>query len=149
VQYKIQQISEVKAPRSWKTRNGQGYTAYKVMLEGVDSPVEISIADDKAVVVGAAVDGELKNGEFGKSLVEWRPRKGGFQARDDDAIKAQWAIGQAVSLFIHGVDDKFTDIEKNAKDFFQMVDRVKQKEAHSPIDTVFPDSETITIPEGF
>lgn len=56
--------------------------------------------------------------------------KGGYQ-RDDNAIKAQWAIGQAINLASVKMDkDKITMpvIEKYAKELFATVSRVKGEE---------------------
>lgn len=52
---------------------------------------------------------------------EWQPR-------DDDAIRAQWAIGQAVSVY----KDKLDEVEALAKSLFKMVDRVKSSEPAKP-----------------
>ena len=45
-------------------------------------------------------------------------------SRDDEAIKAQWAIGQAVA-WCSAHDLESAAIEPQAKEFFKMIDRVK------------------------
>lgn len=55
-------------------------------------------------------------------------RTGGFQPKDEAAIRAMWAIGQAVS-YIEGDTEPDTAIEKTATFFFHMVDRVKASQA--------------------
>lgn len=57
------------------------------------------------------------------------PSAGGrtWQPRDDSAIQAQWAIGQAVA--VTNLTEKSGDyeiIEQYAKEFFAMIDRVKR-----------------------
>lgn len=52
---------------------------------------------------------------------EWQPR-------DDDAIRAQWAIGQAIAMDAKPSQvgmSQFDGIEETAKVLFSMVDRVK------------------------
>lgn len=47
-----------------------------------------------------------------------------FQAKDQLAIRAQWAIGQAINF--HMSSGTIPDIEDTANTFFKMVDRVKE-----------------------
>lgn len=56
--------------------------------------------------------------------------KPAYQPREDhhEAIKAQWAIGQAVSVY----KDKVDEVETYAKTLFKMVDRVKADEPTQP-----------------
>jgi hypothetical protein len=76
--------------------------------------------------------------EAGQSFHDRAPSaaKKEWQPRDDDAIRAQWAIGQAVSMhnddkavtgaqFIAGGDKSLPAIEATAKQLFAMVERVK------------------------
>lgn len=60
--------------------------------------------------------------------------KSNYQPRDDMAIRAQWAIGQAVQLYI--AEPKKSEVktakevvENLAKDLYAMVDRVKNDSA--------------------
>lgn len=48
-----------------------------------------------------------------------------WQGRDDAAIRAQWAIGQAMTYALNGKQPTLDSIERNATKLFQMVDRVK------------------------
>lgn len=70
-------------------------------------------------------------------------------SRDDEAIKAQWAIGQAVA-WCSAHDLESAAIEPQAKEFFKMIDRVKggepTPEAKPSVDTareVFGGEETV------
>jgi hypothetical protein len=56
------------------------------------------------------------------------PSKPNFQQRDDNAIRAQWAIGQAINLASVKMDrDAITlpVIERYAKELYATVSRVK------------------------
>lgn len=69
---------------------------------------------------------------------EWQPR-------DDSAIKAQWSIGQAVSVY----GDKVDEVEAFAKTLFEMVERVKKGKgaegSPEPVDEVHEVDETVPI----
>lgn len=71
-------------------------------------------------------------------------KKTGYAKRDDSAIKAQWAIGQAVAMVGHGII-KPDEIEPQAMTFFAMVDSVKATPA-GDVQTIFPGAEQIEIP---
>lgn len=45
--------------------------------------------------------------------------------RDDSAIRAQWAIGQAVQIAITANSFRYDVVEGHAKELFAMVDRIK------------------------
>lgn len=145
-EYKILQISTQKPPRNWKTRRGDGYVAYKMLFEGIEEPVEASVADDRIPKTGETITGDIKPGEFGNNLVEWRPKKT-FQGRDDASIKAQFAIKAAIAWTPK--DAGLGTVETVAKELYNMVDRIKSQEAKSPIDKVFPETQPITIPDDF
>lgn len=71
-----------------------------------------------------------------------------YGARDDSAIKAQWAIGRAVELTNSG-QIKHEDIEPQAMDLFAMVDRVKVGGVEEPVEQVakvFDGADQIEIP---
>lgn len=53
-----------------------------------------------------------------------KPKSGSSYSRDDDAIKAQWAIGQAVA-WISANKLEAAAIEPQAKEFYKMIERVK------------------------
>ena len=58
-------------------------------------------------------------------------KKPSYQPKDEKAIKAMWAIGQAVAIATAKNNAQAYDtIEEQAKDLFLMVDRVKGEEEH-------------------
>lgn len=125
-EYKIARIS-TEQPREHFSEKFNSTTYYiKVMVEGHDRPVSVGKKSPDALKVGDTIYGEIVPTQYDTDNFkpETKPNPA-FQKRDDSAIKAQWAIGQAVSLFTSGKDEAISDIEKNAKDFYVMVDRVK------------------------
>lgn len=125
-----------------------GNTWLTVAFEGISEPVKWVVKDPTRLVVGDSYFGEVNEvtSKAGKpyrrfkkvSQEETNPgksytgstQKKEWQPRDDSAIQAQWAIGQAVQL----IGSKITankdgadlePIEACAKRFFAMIDRVK------------------------
>lgn len=145
-EYKIIKVSE-QEPRTWDGEHGTVYYI-RVMLEGHDRPVEIGKKSPDALKVGDTVYGTIKPTDYPSDSFKaaQKPFGGGggktYQPRDDNAIRAQWAIGQAVSHYNSiavaavkgGADAKaFLDgIEETAKELYQMVDRVKASEPEKP-----------------
>jgi hypothetical protein len=105
-------------------------------------PVDATFKEPPAV--GAKKYGSIEeyNTKAGKTRVKYvsaqRPKEGftpsaggkTYQPRDDMAIRAQWAIGQAVSVYNASASkdpnmDMTGYIESLAKKFYAMVDRVK------------------------
>src|SRR3712207_6271115 len=90
-------------------RNGYGtFQNYALVLEGVGEPVKMS----KSVpVVTEPQDGdtifgqlhEVRTADGLKSYYEFKP--GRPKTTTDDRIRAQWAIGQAVSVYLAGEPD--------------------------------------------
>ncbi len=77
--------------------------------------------------------------------------RGGYQPKDEAAIKAMWAIGQAVALFNNsypqggGQVPAPDEVEYRAVDFFHMVDRVKTApELEDLTQSVEPSKEELT-----
>lgn len=145
--YKITQISQ-NAPREWKSdQPGHGTTYYiRVRLEGHERPVEIGKKKPDALKVGDTVSGTITAApDFpaDKFKAEYAGG-GGFgagnrQPKDEAAIKAMWAIGQARSAFepIRKTDPDergmyIVAIENLAKELFAMVDRVKGAKEELP-----------------
>lgn len=57
------------------------------------------------------------------------PKKGQSQGgRDDNAIKAQWAIGQAVQVNLTAPEFNFDAVEADAKKLYAMISRVKDSD---------------------
>lgn len=143
--YTILKVSE-QPPKTWEGSFGPMET-YKVMLEGVDEPVEINRKPGNVPKVAESIYGEVNSTEYGyKFKPEKKPfGKSNYQPRPDhhEEIKAQWAIGQAVTIYNATNDDQLGPhmnvIEKHAKELFAMVDRVKgsvvtdsQDKVHEP-----------------
>lgn len=110
-------------------------------FEEFGEPVTIVVKDPSKLKVGLKLTGEIKTmtGKSGKAYNRFfrdKPQQQGFGGavgfkgkrdytpRDDAAIQAQWAIGQANQQVVAGVVEP-GDIEALAKDFFSMIDRVK------------------------
>lgn len=127
-------------------KDPHGNTAVNLALEGYGEPVTIYMKDPSKVSNGMKLDGEIKevqrkngNGTYHRFFRDKpQDQQGGYssgsnqrggtkreyQPRDDAAIQAQWAIGQAVTLATNGMLELDT-VEEKAKDFFDMIDRVK------------------------
>jgi len=124
-EYEITRVSE-QEPRTYTGDFGTTYYI-KVMLKGHAKPVEIGKKSPDGLKVGDTVFGTIRPTEYPTDgfKSERKPFNASRSPRDDMAIRAQWAIGQAIALFTSGKDNQIGDIEKNAKDFFLMVDSVK------------------------
>lgn len=120
--------------KDWESQYGK-FKSYLVQLEGNGEPVQINKkAESEAPQVGDKVFGKIEEVEFGDRTLQKfkagkKPYGGGYQ-RDDSAIRAQWAIGQAVSstsvqTFEGKLDFYYEALESKAKKFYAMVDRVK------------------------
>lgn len=88
------------------------------------------VAQDKA---GNLKFTKTKNESYGGPQRTAQPKSEIYKKRDDTHIKAQWAIGQAVSIVSQNLkpDEElpFDGIEDIAKELFAMVDRVKDSDA--------------------
>lgn len=134
-EYKVVAVSS-KPPKEWQSSYGPMLT-YNLMLEGRKDPVETNKKPDSPKPkVGDVLYGHIEATEYGDKFKSdprpssnaptYSPAKSSTYTRDDKAIQSQWAIGQAVSLFTNGKDEDIANIEKNANDFFAMIDRVKE-----------------------
>lgn len=128
-EYTITQVSQ-KPPRTWsftdkRTGADVPMETYKVMFGGHDEPVDINRKPGKAPTVGEVLTGSIEPTDFGFKFKPDRKPGTAWSSKDQESIRAQWAIGQAVAVFNAGKDTNIGDIEKNAKDFYAMVDRVK------------------------
>lgn len=134
--YKI--VAVKSQAKDWDSKYGPMKT-YLVQFEGNGEPVQINKkADSPVPQVGEEVYGTIQETEYGQKFKSEKQFNGGFkgQPKDEAAIKAMWAIGQAVST-VQNFDDPARDViglvENRAKDFFAMVDRVKgSSESISP-----------------
>lgn len=83
-------------------------------------------------------DVEVYTNDKGKTYARQAPKEEGepthttpkkeWVPRDDDAIRAQWAIGQALVLYRNWNNERpeYDDIQKAARRLFAMVEEVKQ-----------------------
>lgn len=145
--FKITRISQ-DPPREWG--EGTQKTFYvKTMLEGHERPVSIGKKDPNALKVGDIVHGTIEKTQYETDkFIADKPAYGGgsgakstYQPRDDEAIKAQWSIGQAVTMYnglsITDKRDKVTDADayilKQARTFYAMIEHVKGSKAEQPV----------------
>jgi hypothetical protein len=114
-------------------------------LKGFGEPVRIAVKDPAQFEAGQTLYGtiETKQSRAGKEYYKFNRQKKedepygsqksnttsgkkDWQPRDDNAIRAQWSIGQAMTHFAAKEEVKLADVEKLAKALYVMVDRVKQ-----------------------
>lgn len=128
------------------------------VFEGVGEPLKWVVRDPTKIVVGDEYFGEIRDWtsaagkvwprfyreekpeqNHGQSQGGGQTAKKEWQPRDDNAIRAQWAIGQAVSThdWAKGTTN-YGFIEERAKEFYTMVDRVKGSSDVPPQDTIAP-----------
>ncbi|GAC1499075.1 MAG: hypothetical protein NVS1B10_01420 [Candidatus Saccharimonadales bacterium] len=114
-----------------------GNTWCEAAFEGISEPVRWVVKDPSRVVKGQKYYGEIYEAtgkKTGKAYLrfktvqrpdeETKPTSKAAYSRDDAAIQAQWAIGQAKD-WVLGNKLTFSEIEPQAKSFFAMIDRVK------------------------
>lgn len=129
-EYTVARVS-TQAPRTWKSKFGPMET-YKVMFEGNNDAIEINRKPGNRPNVGDVLTGTIETSEFGGNVVKKfksAPRQNPtFTPKDTSEIKAEWAIGQAISWLVSTGARETTvisDIEPLAKDLFRMVERIK------------------------
>jgi hypothetical protein len=144
-EYKITRVSQ-EAPKEYQGEHGTTYYI-KVMLDGHERPVSIGKKKPDALKVGDTVYGTITETQYETDRFTADKMQGGYaggksnyQPREDhhEAIKAQWAIGQAVQLMLPSSAKNALSpavLEDTAKMFFAMVDRVKSSEPKSGYDT--------------
>lgn len=125
-------IKDVKKGKVWDSSYGQ-MQAYALALEDVGEPVKMNkkmpVAHEPKP--GDTIFGSLEEKEYdGRVFFNFKSEKHPFQPkgqpRDDKAIRAQWAIDQAVQIGMatNQLDD--SAIEVKAIELFKMVGRVKE-----------------------
>lgn len=124
--YIITEISRQK-PKPW---NDIFYVNVKVKEH--DKPISVGKKDPTTLRVGDTLHGtitptDLPSDRFKaeQPTEQEKPSEGSYWAEKDKAIRAQWAIGQAVQLNIATGKMDSGKIEEHAKALFSMVDRVK------------------------
>jgi hypothetical protein len=128
-----------------------GNTWCTVVFEEIGEPIKWVVKDPSSVTVGDTVYGRIedKTSKAGKPYQRFykEQREESHTGATQDApvdwddknrtIRAQWAIGQAVSATeLKASDDAYyTDVEHLATQFFSMVERVKEtKQEDKPFD---------------
>lgn len=128
-------------------------------LKGVGEPVSIAVKDPTQFSTGMTLYGTVENkvSRAGKDYLKFKrekkeevsspgePAKTSWQPRDDMAIRAQWAIGQAVNMAAQVDKAPLSDIEEYATQLFAMVDRVKGSAPVKAVDETFGESEPINL----
>lgn len=170
--YTIVRISE-KPPREWsfndkKTGAAVAMETYKVMLKGIDEPIELNRKAGSPPTENEVLTGTIEETDFGRRFKAEKKPFAPSAFKDNSEIKAEWAIRQSIVLFTNGKYAHFADIEKYAQDLFKMVERVKdtpldgpgkevaraaaqaiKKKQISPVDSVLnpggPDDELINL----
>lgn len=138
-EFTIQQVS-TRPPEAWQSSYGP-MEKYKVIVNGYDDPVALNRKPGNRPQVGESLYGTVESTPYGlKFNREDKPQfanpsgqntqsgkaSSTYVPRDDKAIQAQWAIGQAVQISIAlGRHEDLGTIESLAKDMFSMIDRVK------------------------
>jgi hypothetical protein len=115
-----------------------------MVLRGIGEPVRIVVKDPTQYHDGMTLYGtiESKVSKAGKGYLRFKKvekeetpplsptggtTKKEWTPRDDESIKAQWAIRTAVEMFRNWNKERpeLEEVEKTAKEFFSMIDRVK------------------------
>ena len=141
-EYKVIQLSQDKA-KEWNGPNGVIFYK-KAKLEGHEKPVEIGKKTKDGLKVGDTIYGHIEATDYvtDKFKSDSRPQAQAssqapkqtdeYWADKDAGIKAQFAIKAAIAYtaVVYNKDDAEKldtegNIERLAKDFFAMVDRVK------------------------
>lgn len=157
MKYTIKAVSQ--QVRSYDGKYGP-MKSYKVAFIDVPQAVEISRkANSPAPKAGDELEGTLDmSGQYGpKFKADYSASKpGGGYSRDDAAIKAQWAIGQAVNIAVSLNTDgqiKWDSVEAVAKKLFALVNVIKvgeQPVTKEKVDEVFPVSyEQLSLDDPF
>ena len=119
----------IKSEQVWQSPDGQK-TIWEVVLEADGKQYPLKTFSAKVAEVGFEGDVESYLNQRGDRFVKQVPtaKPGGGYSRDDAAIRAQWAIGQAIALTSATMDKKAINlqiIEDYAKQLFATVSRVK------------------------
>lgn len=127
--------------REFQTKFGN-MKSYKLKLEGVEEVVELAQKDTTpAPTAGQTLTGSIDmTGQYGPKFKKENPNYGGgggsfggssgskpgYTPKDEKAIQAMWAIGQAVAALGQKTEDQYPEhVEALAIKLFNMVDVVK------------------------
>jgi hypothetical protein len=132
---KHMQVKTTHTSQIWQSPDGKR-TIWEVTLESPDGS-DYKLKTYSPDIAKLGWSGEVRsylNPRGDRFVRQLRPApatgsgSGGWQPRDDNAIKAQWAIGQAINLASVKMDkDAITMpvIEKYARELYETVSRVK------------------------
>lgn len=138
----ILKVETKSAEKVWSSPDGQR-TIYKLTLDYEGKPVGAKTYSQTIATVGWSGEAEIyeKEGRNGtEAFVRQLPKeggyssgsqaasRGGYQPKDDKAIKAMFAIKAAVELHKGKPKTTISDIEADAQELYAMVDRVKASE---------------------
>lgn len=138
------QATTKEAEQIWASPDGQRKLR-KVIMEVNGASVEVRTYSDQIATVGWSGTVETyekpgKDGHAAQTFVKQPPKEGGYsggsastsgsgkptyQPRDDDAIKAMFAIKGAVELAKLNPKSTIIDVEATARQLYDMVERVK------------------------
>lgn len=123
------QVKTTNSEQVWQSPDGQK-TIWEVTLKA-DGGNEYRLKTYSEAVAQLGFEGEVESylNNRGERFVRQKlAKKAGAYGRDDDAIRAQWAIGQAINLASVKMDKEqitLPVIEEYAKELFATVSRVK------------------------
>jgi hypothetical protein len=123
------QVKTTHVQQVWQSPDGQK-TIWEVTLKG-DGGNEYSLKTYSEAISKLGFEGQVESylNKRGERFVRQKATaKAGGYSRDDDAIRAQWAIGQAINLAAVKMDKQqitLPVIEEYAKELFATVSRVK------------------------
>jgi len=125
--YNINSVSTT--TKTWESKYGKMVT-YFLRLEGYEGEVQINKKEgSEAPKAGESIFGEIVEDSYGAKFKSQK-NPSGFKGtpRDQNAIRAQWAIGQAHLAIPYDPSDEekwIRNVGKTAKLFYAMVERVK------------------------
>lgn len=144
-EYRVSVVSQ-NPPRQWsfkdKTTGADVHMeTHKVKLDGVEGPVEINKKPGATIAVGEVLNGTLETNDFSGEGWKFKADKkapGGFGGgRDQPAIIAEWAIGQALQVALAFAakpsDLKMEKVEAQAIELKAMMERVKEASGSTPM----------------
>lgn len=123
------QVKTTNSEQVWQSPDGQK-TIWEVTLKA-EGGNEYRLKTYSEAVAQLGFEGEVESylNNRGERFVRQKlAKKASVYGRDDDAIRAQWAIGQAINLASVKMDKEqitLPVIEQYAKELFATVSRVK------------------------
>lgn len=152
-------IKQVKTNDIWSNNYGE-FQSYALVLEGIGEPVSMNkkVPVENPPKIGDKLFGKLemmsaKSGRnYYKFKTETRPEQSEKPSEEyweekNRTIRAQWAIGQAVNeATAINEAEAYKDIEKRAKEFFLMVDRVRKTEVAEDQQSEKPNNQVAETP---